>query len=157
MNSSWQITGRDSLKNSQLAFSIVSKVLWLSLRLGGESDPGGILVTSIGDSSLSSTFSKIGWSFVYQKVMARFMFLKNTGFKIIFIHYWIITISAKRYLHTERFISFLQSTQGKILQCIYILTKYEFCFLTYSQSTSWNKSFPCHVCERNFSAQRVHE
>lgn len=78
-----QMTGKDSLRNSQLAFSMVSKVLWLILRQGGVSEPAGIRVTSIFVSAYSSVFSKIGWSLVYQKVTGRFILLSNMNYSLI--------------------------------------------------------------------------
>lgn len=71
----WQITGNDSRRNSQFAFSIVSNVLCEIFKHGGVSEPAGILATSILVSAMSSVFSKIGWSLVYQNVTGRFIFL----------------------------------------------------------------------------------
>jgi len=81
MNSPMQVTGRDSRRNSQLAFSIVSKVLCEIFRCGGVSAPPGIRVTSMRQSGISSVFSKMGWSLVYQWVTGRRMFLQ--GRKVI--------------------------------------------------------------------------
>lgn len=75
MNDDKHITGSESRRNSQLAFSMVSNVLWLIFRQGGVSEPAGIRVASILVSVYSSVFSNIGRSFVYQKVTGRFMFL----------------------------------------------------------------------------------
>ena len=75
MKESWKVTGNERRRNSQLAFSIVSNSLWEIFMHGGESDPPGILVTSIGVSAWSSLFSKIGWSRVYQYVIWRLIFL----------------------------------------------------------------------------------
>jgi hypothetical protein len=66
MKASWKVTGKDNRRNSQLAFSIVSNSLWEIFMQGGESDPPGIRVTSMGESAKSSLFSKMGWSRVYQ-------------------------------------------------------------------------------------------
>ena len=75
MKIDWHITGNDSRRNSQFAFSIVSNVLCEIFKHGGVSEPAGILATSILVSAMSSVFSKIGWSLVYQNVTGRFMFL----------------------------------------------------------------------------------
>ena len=79
MKTVWQVTGSDSRRNSQFAFSSVSNVAWEMRKQGGESEPAGIRVTSIGELSISSTFSKIGWSFVYQNVIGRVMLLRGAG------------------------------------------------------------------------------
>lgn len=77
MNSWSHTTGSDSLRNSQLAFSHCSNILDAILRHGGVSEPAGMRVTSMVESARSSLFSKIGWSFVYQKVTGRSIFLKK--------------------------------------------------------------------------------
>ena len=75
MKESWKVTGKERRRNSQLAFSMVSNSLWEIFMQGGESDPPGIRVTSIGVSARSSLFSNMGWSRVYQYVICRLMFL----------------------------------------------------------------------------------
>ena len=75
MKTVWQVTGSERRRNSQLAFSSVSNVACEMRRQGGESEPAGIRVTSIGELSISSTFSNTGWSLVYQKVIGRVILL----------------------------------------------------------------------------------
>lgn len=90
MKLDWQIMGSDSRRNSQLAFSMVSKVLCEILRQGGVSEPAGMRATSIRVSAMSSVFSKIGWSFVYQNVTGRFMFLFGRSSRGLFFSFVVV-------------------------------------------------------------------
>lgn len=87
MNSLWHATGNESRKNSQFAFSIVSNVLCEIFKQGGVSAPPKIRVTSIRQSTMSSVFSNTGWSFVYQCVTGRRIFLglrvRKKGIEIV--------------------------------------------------------------------------
>ena len=161
INSSWQITGKDSLKNSQLAFSIVSKVLWLILNDGGVSEPAGRRVTSILDSSPSSLFSKIGWSLVYHHVMERFMFLEiyqqRNEIQVCSVHSKRCINFPLSFLHTKRFISFLETASSKKFQLIHIMTKDQSGLLAHAKTTCRNEGISLDIRESRFSAHCVHQ
>ena len=98
MKDALQTTGKDNLRNSQLAFSVISNIVDAIFKHGGVSEPAGILVTSIVESTTSSLFSKTGWSLVYQKVAGLSMLLEKNQIKDNFKH-----------IHFEKFIKNSQS------------------------------------------------
>lgn len=61
------------------------------------------------------------------------------------------------YLHTERFITFLKTTHGEELQCIYILTKCKLRFLTNSQCKSRNKWIALNIWKWCLTTQGIHQ
>lgn len=62
-----------------------------------------------------------------------------------------------RYLHTERFITFLKTTHGEKLQCIYILTKCKLGFLANSQCKSRNKWITLNIWKWCLTTQGIHQ
>lgn len=60
-------------------------------------------------------------------------------------------------IHAERFVSFLKTARGEVLECINILPKDEPCSLSNSQREGRNKFFSLDIRKSSLTSHRIHQ